>query len=65
MNWFSNHTYWLYRETKELSNNSIYKEEYQFIEKTLISAGNILIHNEKTKYFPILIQLRIPERCPA
>lgn len=55
MDWFSRHTNWLYRETKELSNNSIYRESYQFIGKTLVSAGNILVHKNKTQYFPVLI----------
>jgi len=55
MDWFSRHTYWLYTETKELSNNSIYKERYQFIDKTLISTGDILVHKAQTQYFPILI----------
>jgi len=45
----------LYRETKELSNNSIYRESHQFIGKTLVSAGNILVHKSKTQYFPVLI----------
>lgn len=55
MDWFSRHTSWLYRETKELSNNSIYRESYQFIGKTLVSAGNILVHKNQTQYFPVLI----------
>ena len=55
MDWFSRHTNWLYRETKELSNSSIYNESFQFIGKTLISTGNILVHKETTEYFPILI----------
>lgn len=62
MNWFSRHTYWLYTETKELSNNSIYKERYQFIDKTLISTGDILVHKAQTQYFPILIVY--PEATP-
>ena len=55
MDWFSRHTNWLYRETNELSNSSIYRESFQFIGKTLISTGNILVHKETTEYFPILI----------
>lgn len=55
MDWFSRHTRWLYSETKELSTNSIYRESYQFIGKTLVSAGNILVHKNKTQYFPVLI----------
>ncbi len=62
MDWFSRHTNWLYSETKELSNNSIYKEIYQFIEKTLISTGNILVHKAQTEYYPILIVY--PEATP-
>lgn len=62
MEWFSRHTGWLYIETKELSYNSIYKEKFQFIDKTLISTGNILVHKVKTQYFPILIVY--PEATP-
>lgn len=62
MDWFSRHTYWLYAETKELSSSSIYKECYQFIDKTLISTGNILVHKAPTLYFPILIVY--PEATP-
>ncbi len=62
MEWFARHTNWLYRETKGLSENSIYREQYQFISKTLISSGNILIHKSKTEYFPILIVY--PEATP-
>jgi len=62
MEWFARHTNWLYRETKELSENSIYREQYQFIGKTLISSGNVLVHKSKTEYFPILIVY--PEATP-
>src|SRR3972149_6484735 len=62
MEWFSRHINWLYTETKELSNNSIYKERYQFIDKTLISTGDILVHKAQTQYFPILIVY--PEATP-
>jgi hypothetical protein len=62
MEWFARHTAWLYRETKELSGNSIYKELSQFIGETLISSGNIVVHKSKTKYFPILIVY--PEATP-
>jgi len=62
MEWFSRHTSWLHRETKELSDNSNYKERFQFIDKTLISSGNILVHKSKTEYFPILIVY--PESTP-
>jgi len=62
MEWFARHTGWLYRETKELSDSSIYKEQYQVIGKTLISSGNIIIHKAKTEYFPILIVY--PEATP-
>jgi integrative and conjugative element protein (TIGR02256 family) len=55
MSWFSCHTAWLYRETKDLSNSSIYKERFQFIDRTLISSGDIIVHKEKTTYHPILI----------
>jgi len=62
MDWFSLHTNWLYRETRELSNNSIYRERYQFIGKTLVSTGNILVHKAKTQYYPVLIVY--PEATP-
>jgi len=55
MEWFARHTGWLYRETKKLSYNTIYKEKCQVIGKTLISCGNIIVHKKKTEYFPILI----------
>lgn len=62
MEWFARHTNWLYRETKELSDNSIYREKYQVIGKTLISTGNIIVHKSKTEYFPILVVY--PEATP-
>lgn len=55
MSWFSRHTLWLYSETKYLSNSSIYKERFQFIDKTLISSGEVIVHKEKTTYHPVLI----------
>lgn len=62
MEWFARHTSWLYRETKELSDNSNYKEQFQVIGETLISSGNIIVHKSKTEYFPILIVY--PESTP-
>lgn len=62
MEWFARHTSWLYRETKELSSNSTYKELHQAIDQTLISSGHIKIHKSKTEYFPILIVY--PEATP-
>ncbi|MBW2063563.1 MAG: ThiF family adenylyltransferase [Deltaproteobacteria bacterium] len=62
MEWFARHTGWLYRETKELSDNSIYREQCQVIGETLISSGNIIVHKAKTEYFPILIVY--PEATP-
>jgi integrative and conjugative element protein (TIGR02256 family) len=55
MSWFSCHTEWLYRETIDLANSSIYKEQFQFIDRTLISSGDIIVHKGKTTYHPILI----------
>ncbi|MBW2334909.1 MAG: hypothetical protein JRF06_07425, partial [Deltaproteobacteria bacterium] len=52
----------MYRETKELSGNSIYREQYQVIGETLVSSGNIMVHKSKTEYFPILIVY--PESTP-
>lgn len=62
MDWFSKHTQWLYDETLELSNSSIYREKYQYIHDTLISTGNIIVHKEKTYYYPVLIVY--PEATP-
>ena len=62
MYWFSRHTNWLCKETTELSRNSIYGEDYQFIDKTLISTGCIKVHKTKTEYYPILIIY--PEATP-
>ncbi len=55
MSWFSRHTAWLYREAEDLSSSSIYKQRFQFIDRTLISSGDIIVHKEKTTYHPILI----------
>ena len=55
MSWFSKYPSWLYSESIELSNNSIYKEEHQFIDRTLVSAGHIIVHKEKTEHYHILI----------
>ncbi|MBA7563537.1 hypothetical protein ES708_05196 [subsurface metagenome] len=55
MSWFSKHPNWLYSESLELSNNSIYKQSYQFIDRTFISCGEILVHKEKTEHYCILI----------
>ena len=55
MSWFSKHPNWLYLESLELSNNSIYKQSYQFIDRTFISCGEILVHKEKTERYCILI----------
>ena len=52
MDWFARHTSWLYRETKALSGNSIYREQFQVIGETLISSGNIIVHKSKTEYYP-------------
>ncbi|GAH34171.1 unnamed protein product [marine sediment metagenome] len=62
MTWFSKCPQWLYSESIELSNNSIYKEKYQFIDKTFISTGHIVVHKENTKYYSILIVY--PEATP-
>ncbi|MFZ5517392.1 MAG: ThiF family adenylyltransferase [Candidatus Zhuqueibacterota bacterium] len=62
MEWFARNTAWLYRETRELSTNSIYREQYQVIGQTLISGGHIIVHKSKTEYFPILIVY--PEATP-
>jgi len=62
MDWFARHTSWLYRETKALSGDSIYREQFQIIGETLVSSGNIIVHKSKTEYFPILIVY--PESTP-
>jgi len=55
MGWFSKYPNWLYRESNLLSSSSIYKETCQAINRTFVSAGEILVHKEKTEYYPILI----------
>ncbi len=55
MSWFSRHTAWFSREAKDLSRSSIYKQRFQFIDRTLISSGDVIVHKEKTTYHPILI----------
>ncbi|MCI5161611.1 MAG: hypothetical protein D3917_06225, partial [Candidatus Electrothrix sp. AX5] len=62
MEWFAYHTNWLHRESKNLSTSSNYKELYQAIGRTFISTGNIIVHKNRTEYFPILIVY--PEATP-
>jgi len=62
MNWFSRYAKWLYSETEDLSNSSIYREQFQFMDKTLISSGEVIVHKEKTTYHAILIVY--PEATP-
>lgn len=62
MDWFLKHPQWLYSESIALSNNSIYKEKFQFADKTFISTGDILVHKDHTEYYPILIVY--PEATP-
>lgn len=62
MKWFSKYPNWLYYEALALSNSSIYKEKFQFIDKTFVSTGDILVHKTKTEYHPILIVY--PEATP-
>ena len=62
MDWFSKHPQWLYSESIGLSNNSIYRENYQFIDKTFVSTGEIIVHKENTERYPILIVY--PEATP-
>lgn len=62
MKWFSKCPNWLYYESLALSNSSIYKEKFQFIDKTFVSAGDVLVHRTNTEYHPILIVY--PEATP-
>ncbi len=62
MDWFLKHPQWLYSESIELSNNSIYKEKYQFADKTFISTGHVLVHKDRTEHYPVLIVY--PEATP-
>lgn len=55
MTWFSRHTNWLFQETQRLATSSIYRQEHQCIDRTLISIGQVIVHKEKTTYHPILI----------
>jgi len=55
VSWFSKYPNWLYSESLELSNSSIYKERCQFIVRTLVSSGDIIVHKEKTERYHILI----------
>jgi integrative and conjugative element protein (TIGR02256 family) len=55
MSWFSRHTSWLFTESEDLSNSSIYKERFQIIDKILISSGEVIVHKEITTYHSILI----------
>jgi hypothetical protein len=55
MRWFTTFPSWLYHESQELGNNSNYKQDHQFAERTLISSGCVLVHKENTQCFPILV----------
>lgn len=55
MEWFSKHPEWLYQESADLANDSNYQEIAQAIGKTFVSAGEIIVHKEKTDRYPILI----------
>ncbi|MBI4526586.1 MAG: ThiF family adenylyltransferase [Deltaproteobacteria bacterium] len=62
MSWFSKHPHWLNQEAKELSTSSVYKQAFQFIDRTFVSAGVILVHKETTTYHPVTIVY--PEATP-
>jgi len=62
LSWFSKHPHWLNQESKDLSISSLYKQDFQVIDKTLVSSGVILIHKETTSYHPVLIVY--PEATP-
>ena len=62
MSWFSKHPHWLNQEAKELSTSSVYKQAFQFIDRTFVSSGVILVHKETTTYHPITIVY--PEATP-
>lgn len=62
MSWFYEHPEWLYQETRELSNSSLYQEKHQRIGRLLVSSGRIVIRKEEIHSWPILIVY--PEATP-
>jgi len=55
MEWFKKHRKYLVAESNSLSNNSNYKELFQFRNKLFVSQGNIVVRLNETHFFPILI----------
>jgi len=55
VSWFSRYIHWLESEAEGLSSSSDYKEQFQFVDGTLVSAGSIVVHKESTRYHPVLI----------
>lgn len=53
--WFKKHPEFLRKESTALSNDSNYKELYQFRNLLFISHGNIIVRLDKVHRFPILI----------
>lgn len=55
MGWFSRYIHWLKSEAEGLASSSDYNEQFQFVDKTLVSSGSIVVHKEDTRYHPVLI----------
>jgi hypothetical protein len=53
--WFKKHPEFLQRESRELSNNSNYRERHQSRDQLFISYGDIIVRLDKAYRFPILI----------
>jgi integrative and conjugative element protein (TIGR02256 family) len=62
LSWFSKYPHWLHQEAKDLSTSSVYKQAFQFIDRTFVSSGVILVHKETTTYHPVAIVY--PEATP-
>jgi integrative and conjugative element protein (TIGR02256 family) len=53
--WFKKHPEFLQRESRELSNNSNYRERHQCRDQLFISYGDIIVRLDKAYRYPILI----------
>lgn len=55
LKWFKTHPEFLRKESTALSNDSNYKERYQYRDNLFLSHGNIIVRMNGTHRFPILI----------
>lgn len=62
MSWFKIHPEWLTSESEQLKTSSIYKQNFQYLDKLFVSCGEIIIRLKETKKFPILFVY--PESTP-